>query len=178
MSDPGAGKEAEKMKGAKKAKSGDGGSDPFDEDALGKAYDTRILVRLWPYVLPYWRQIAMTLLLFLPIFAFELAPAWIVKSGIDRVVASAAEASATGTEFVVTDFLLEGRTEARPEIANEVAKEAGSGFADWVDDQVGGFFDPPTGWSLGGWLAMLYIVTTLVLGAMQYVYQVLMASTG
>ena len=178
MSDPGAGKEAEKMKGAKKAKSGDSGSDPFDEDALGKAYDTRILVRLWPYVLPYWRQIAMTLLLFLPIFALELAPAWIVKSGIDRVVDSAAEASATGTEFVVTDFLLEGRTEARPEIANEVAKEAGPGFADWVDDQVGGFFDPPTGWSLGGWLAMLYIVTTLVLGAMQYVYQVLMASTG
>jgi len=145
MSDPDAGKKTEKMKGAKKANSGDGGSDPFDEDALGKAYDTRILVRLWPYVLPYWRQVAMTLLLFLPIFVLELAPAWIVKSGIDRVV---------------------------------VAKEAGPGFADWVDDQVGGFFDPPTDWSLGGWLAMLYVITTLVLGAMQYVYQVLMASTG
>ena len=138
MSDPDAGKKTEKMKGAKKANSGDGGSDPFDEDALGKAYDTRILVRLWPYVLPYWRQVAMTLLLFLPIFVLELAPAWIVKSGIDRVVASAAAASATGTEFVVTDFLLEGRAESRPEIA----KEAGPGFADWVDDQVGGFFDP------------------------------------
>ena len=174
MSDPDAGKKTEKMKGAKKANSGDGGSDPFDEDALGKAYDTRILVRLWPYVLPYWRQVAMTLLLFLPIFVLELAPAWIVKSGIDRVVASAAEASATGTEFVVTEFLLEGRTEAR----SEIAKDAGPGFADWVDDQVGGFFDPPTDWSLGGWLAMLYVVTTLVLGAMQYVYQVLMASTG
>ena len=94
MSDPDAGKKTEKMKGAKKANSGDGGSDPFDEDALGKAYDTRILVRLWPYVLPYWRQVAMTLLLFLPIFVLELAPAWIVKSGIDRVVASAAAASA------------------------------------------------------------------------------------
>jgi ABC-type multidrug transport system fused ATPase/permease subunit len=41
-----------------------------------------------------------------------------------------------------------------------------------------GFFEPPTDWSLGGWLALLYIVTTLSVGMLQYVYQVLMASTG
>ena len=57
----------------------------FEEEALGRAYDTRLLLRLWPYVRPFWRQIALTLMLFVPIFALELTPAWIVKSGIDQV---------------------------------------------------------------------------------------------
>ena len=56
-------------------------SDAFSEEELGKAYDTRLLMRLWPYVRPFWRQVALTLLLFVPIFALELTPAWIV-SGI------------------------------------------------------------------------------------------------
>ncbi len=57
-----------------------------DEDALGRAYDGRLLVRLWPYIRPYRRQVFATLGLFFPIFLLELAPAWVVKVGLDLIV--------------------------------------------------------------------------------------------
>ncbi len=56
-----------------------------EEELLGKAYDARLLGRLWKYIAPYWRLVALTLFLAFPMFALELAPAWIVKTGIDRV---------------------------------------------------------------------------------------------
>jgi len=60
--------------------------DAFHEEAaLGKAYDARLMHRLLPYVRPYWPMVAVTLLLVLPLFVLELAPAWIIKHGIDRV---------------------------------------------------------------------------------------------
>ena len=62
----------------------------FEEESLGKAYDARLLVRLWPFVAPYWRQVALTLGFFAPLLAFELAPAWIVKAGLDGVIVPAA----------------------------------------------------------------------------------------
>jgi ATP-binding cassette subfamily B protein len=57
-----------------------------EEERLGKAYDLRMLRRLWSYVAPYWRQVAVTLLIFFPTFLLELAPAWIVKVGLDRII--------------------------------------------------------------------------------------------
>jgi ATP-binding cassette subfamily B protein len=57
-----------------------------EEETLGKAYDGRLLLRLWPFVKPYRAQVAITLSLVLPIFLFELAPAWIVKTGLDELV--------------------------------------------------------------------------------------------
>ena len=36
-----------------------------DEEALGKAYDARLMRRLWHYVRPYRGQVALTLLLLL-----------------------------------------------------------------------------------------------------------------
>lgn len=60
-----------------------------EEEALGKAYDAQILARLWHYVAPYRGQVALTLLLVAPLFLLELAPAWIVKFGLDRVIAPA-----------------------------------------------------------------------------------------
>lgn len=56
-----------------------------EEEALGKAYDTRLMARLWRWVAPYRGQVVATLLLTAPLFLLELAPAWIVKSGLDRV---------------------------------------------------------------------------------------------
>jgi ATP-binding cassette subfamily B protein len=56
-----------------------------EEEVLGKAYDARLMARLWRWVSPYRRQVAATLLLTAPMFALELAPAWIVKTGLDRV---------------------------------------------------------------------------------------------
>ncbi len=57
-----------------------------EEEALGKAYDARLLGRLWPYVRRYRWQVALTLMLVFPIFAVEVAPAWIIKTGLDRVI--------------------------------------------------------------------------------------------
>ncbi len=133
-------------------------SEAFAEDELGKAYDTRILMRLWPYVRPYWRQVAATLLLFVPLFALELAPAWIVKSGIDHVVEVYDLAPAAGEEGAATTVV--------------------STFGERVDAALAGVLDAPEGWALAAWLAFVYVITTLVLGLLQYVYQVLMASTG
>jgi ABC-type multidrug transport system fused ATPase/permease subunit len=59
-----------------------------EEEALGKAYDARLLARLWHFVAPYRAQVALTLALVLPVFLLELAPAWIVKTGLDRVFPS------------------------------------------------------------------------------------------
>ena len=57
-----------------------------EEEALGKAYDARLLARLWRFVSPYRRDVALTLLLVVPGFLLELAPAWIVKNGLDHLV--------------------------------------------------------------------------------------------
>jgi ATP-binding cassette subfamily B protein len=61
-----------------------------EEEALGKAYDARLLRRLWSYVAPYWPLVATTLLLVGPLFVLDAAPAWIIKTGLDRVVGSGA----------------------------------------------------------------------------------------
>jgi ABC-type multidrug transport system fused ATPase/permease subunit len=66
-----------------------------EEEELGKAYDTRMLRRLWRYVAPYRGQVVLTLVLVLPMFALELAPAWIMKTGLDRVFAPPAAGAST-----------------------------------------------------------------------------------
>ncbi len=62
-----------------------------EEEALGKAYDTRMLLRLWQYVVPYRWQVALTFGLMVPLFAVEIAPAWIIKVGLNRVTGEVAE---------------------------------------------------------------------------------------
>jgi ATP-binding cassette subfamily B protein len=64
-----------------------------EEEALGKAYDTNLLHRLWRYVAPYGWQVAATIAMAAPMFVLELAPAWIIKNGLDRVVGPAAGAA-------------------------------------------------------------------------------------
>jgi ABC-type multidrug transport system fused ATPase/permease subunit len=65
-----------------------------EEEALGKAYDARLLARLWRYVAPYRLQVAATIALTVPLFVLELAPAWIIKNGLDRVIGQGADAPA------------------------------------------------------------------------------------
>ncbi len=72
-----------------------------EEEALGKAYDARLLARLWPYVAPYRRQVGATLLVVAPLFLLELAPAWLVKTGIERVMAPSAGAGTGGSPLDV-----------------------------------------------------------------------------
>ena len=59
-----------------------------EEESLGKAYDSRLVARLWPYVRPYRWQVIVTLLLVIPLFVFMLAPVFIVKNGLDHVFGS------------------------------------------------------------------------------------------
>jgi ATP-binding cassette subfamily B protein len=66
----------------------------LEEESLGKAVDRRLLARLWPFVRPYRWQVAATLLMVLPMFALELAPAWLVKTGLDRVILAEPSAAA------------------------------------------------------------------------------------
>jgi ATP-binding cassette subfamily B protein len=61
-----------------------------EEETLGRAYDARLLARLWRWVAPQRLEVAATLLLVAPLLLLELAPAWIVKTGLDRVVGGAA----------------------------------------------------------------------------------------
>jgi ATP-binding cassette subfamily B multidrug efflux pump len=57
-----------------------------EEEALGRAYDAQLMLRLWGYVRPYGWLVALTLFLAFPIFVTEIAPAWVVKTGLDRVI--------------------------------------------------------------------------------------------
>ncbi|HXK25829.1 MAG TPA: ABC transporter ATP-binding protein [Myxococcota bacterium] len=65
----------------------------FEEETLGKAYDAHLLARLVPFVAPYKKQVAATILFIVPLLVFELAPAWIVKTGLDTVIVPAATAA-------------------------------------------------------------------------------------
>ncbi|MGH0034300.1 MAG: ABC transporter ATP-binding protein [Myxococcota bacterium] len=66
--------------------------DPMhEEEALGKAIDRQLVRRLWPFVAPYKGHVLATLLIVLPLFAVEVAPAWIVKNGLDRALGQGGE---------------------------------------------------------------------------------------
>ena len=67
-----------------------GGREVFEEEALGKAYDTHLLRRLWPFVRPYRAQVALSILFVVPLLALDVGPAWIIKLALDEVIAPAA----------------------------------------------------------------------------------------
>ncbi len=130
-----------------------------DEENLGKAYDGRLLLRLWPYVRPYRAQIASTLGVFVPIFLLELAPAWVVKVGLDQL-------SSGG----LSDRLAEGRPAA--------VESSVSGLAQWVAPLEAWLASPPAGLSYAVWLGLVYLALSAMLSGLVYVQQVLMATTG
>lgn len=72
----------------------------LEEEELGKAIDRKLLARLWQHVNPYRWQVAATLLLVGPLFFFELAPAWILKTGLDRVAGVAEPGGGPGRWLV------------------------------------------------------------------------------
>ena len=65
-----------------------------EEEALGKAYDLRLMARLWRWVSPYRWQVGATLALIVPTFLVELAPAWIIKTGLDAILLGGGERAA------------------------------------------------------------------------------------
>jgi len=120
-----------------------------EEEALGKAYDARLLRRLWPYVRHYRGQVFLTLLLVFPMFVLELAPAWIVKTGIDRVVAPAMGGDALA------------RAAASPQ-----------------DAPVAWLFRAPEGVAPLVWLAGLYLAAMTLGALLQFVHATVMSWTG
>ena len=58
------------------------------EDVIGKAYDLRLIRRLWQFVLPYRRMFFFTMLLLPLQQAFGLAQPYLMKIGIDRYIAA------------------------------------------------------------------------------------------
>ncbi|MFO7169666.1 MAG: ABC transporter ATP-binding protein [Chloroflexota bacterium] len=58
-----------------------------DDEILGKAYDSKLVARLGSFVAPYWRSIALALLLMLIGAAVELTPPYLVRTAIDGPIA-------------------------------------------------------------------------------------------
>jgi ATP-binding cassette subfamily B protein len=85
-----------------------------EEEALGKAYDLRLLGRLWHYVAPYRAQVVLTLLLFFPLFVLELAPAWIIKVGLDRVILPELARDGSADPLLRLAWILEAPTGVAP----------------------------------------------------------------
>ena len=57
------------------------------EEVIGKAYDLRMIQRLWQFVIPYRRMFFFTMLLLPLQQAFGLAQPYLMKIGIDRYIA-------------------------------------------------------------------------------------------
>jgi ABC-type multidrug transport system fused ATPase/permease subunit len=128
----------------------------FEEEALGKAYDVRLLARLWRYVAPYRFQVAATVLLLIPLLAVELAPAWIVKVGLDRLAAPA--------EIPVQTLESTHGAEASESLpALQFLARA---------------LDAPAGFPPLLWLGVLYLLVAAAGSAVQYLDQLVMARTG
>jgi ATP-binding cassette subfamily B protein len=119
-----------------------------EEEALGKAYDTRLLGRMWHYVRPYKWQVVLTLFLVAPAFMLEIAPAWIIKTGLD--------------EIVLTD-----PERGRP-----------PGALDQILAPLTSFLRAPAGIPALAWLACVYLVTVLLASAVQFLTMYVMARTG
>jgi len=58
------------------------------DDVIGKAYDLRLIRRLWQFVIPYRRMFFFTMLLLPLQQAFGLAQPYLMKIGIDRYIAA------------------------------------------------------------------------------------------
>src|SRR5574341_509071 len=59
----------------------------FQEEILGKAYDLRLIQRLWRFILPYKRLFLLSMLLLPVQQAFGLAQPYLMKIGIDQYIA-------------------------------------------------------------------------------------------
>jgi ABC-type multidrug transport system fused ATPase/permease subunit len=140
-----------------------------EEEALGKVYDSRLVRLLWRYVSPYRWQVFLTLLMVVPILAAELAPAFVIKTALDAVLAPGGEAVAPPRAFVVD-----------PDAG--VVASAVAGAAAWIDGAVDAMraflLSPPLGLPGIVWLALAYLGIAVAAAGLQFAHTVLMATTG
>jgi len=128
-----------------------------DEEELGKAYDGRMLGRLWPFVRPYLWVFFVDMLLVVPLFALELAPGWIIKYGLDSVFGGIDGGTDGGASDLATQSLA-------------IVEYASSWANRWLE--------PPALFSALGWLALLYGCVSLALAALQFIHMYLSAWLG
>ena len=57
-----------------------------EEEVLGKAYDTRLIRRLWRYVHPYRGLVVLSVSLLFGVMAVQLAQPYLVKIAIDDYI--------------------------------------------------------------------------------------------
>ena len=125
-----------------------------DEQGLGKAYDARLLLRLWPFLRPYKWIFALDLLVFAPLFVLELAPAWIIMHGLDEVFGGGAPAESASPSGAFVEW--------------------SSGISQWATQ----ILDPPWIFSPLCWLVLLYAMVMLASACLQFLYMYLSACMG
>jgi ATP-binding cassette, subfamily B, multidrug efflux pump len=59
---------------------------PHEEEALGKAYDARLMRRLLRYLLPYWWLVGIAVLLLAMASALEIVGPWLTKVALDDAI--------------------------------------------------------------------------------------------
>jgi len=57
-----------------------------EEEALGKAYDARLMRRLLRYLVPYWWMVGLAVLLLAMVSALEIVGPWLTKVALDDAV--------------------------------------------------------------------------------------------
>ena len=57
-----------------------------EEEALGKAYDARLMRRLLRYLRPYWKQVGLALLVLLLAAASNIVGPWVTQRAIDEAI--------------------------------------------------------------------------------------------
>lgn len=77
-----------------------------EEEALGKAYDSRLMRRLLSYLRPYRAQVAGAVLMLVAASGLELVGPWLTKVAIDSVFPSGDLSALTGLAFLYVLSLL------------------------------------------------------------------------
>jgi ABC-type multidrug transport system fused ATPase/permease subunit len=137
-----------------------------DEQSLGKAYDARLLLRLWPFLRPYKWIFALDLLLFVPLFVLELAPAWIIMHGLDKVFGGTVPADPAASSVAVVSSVSVVPSVSVVEWTGQISQ--------WATQ----ILDSPSIFSPLGWLVLLYAVVTVASAILQFLYMYLSALAG
>ena len=135
----------------------------FEEDQLGKAYDLRLMLRLWGFVSPYRSQVLITLLLLFPLLLLDLLPAWLVKTGLDEIVVPA-----------LTDLPPANTQPGLVESMPGFVQEGASGLA----DAFRALLRAPGGIEPLAWLGVLYFAVSVLGALFQFLDMWIMARTG
>ncbi len=126
----------------------------LEEEELGRAIDRALLARLWRWVRPYKGRLLFTLLLAYPLWAMQVAPSWIVMTGLDREI--------------VPGLQQRGLIAEAPPPRDTV------GELEWLD----ALLTPPAGVPVLWWFGLLMVIGYLIAASLEYIQTLVMVSTG